>query len=66
MTIQIKDVVIKTSRLIYAEILPSSKIVRIYLEGLPQGSNCICIYTENYEEGKKLLEEINDKMNKRG
>ncbi len=64
MTIQIKDVVIKTNRFIYAEIV-SSKLIKVYLEGLPDNRNFICIDTKNYEESKKLLEEINNKMNKR-
>lgn len=64
MTIQIKDVVIKTNRFIYAEIA-SSKSVKVYLEGLPEGRNFVSVDVKNYEEGKKVLEEINDKMNKK-
>ena len=64
MTIQIKDIVIKTNRFIYAEIV-SSKLIKIYLEGLPEGRNFVCVDAKNYEESKKLLEEINNKMNQK-
>ena len=64
MTIQIKDIVIKTNRFIYAEIA-SSKVIKIYLEGLSEGRNFVCVDAKNYEESKKLLEEINNKMNQK-
>ena len=64
LTIQIEDVVIKTNRFIYAEIA-SSKLIKIYLKGLPEGRNFVSVNTKNFEESKKLLEEINNKMNKK-
>ena len=57
MTIQIKDTVIKTNRFIYAEIV-ASKVIKIYLEGLPEGRNFVCVDAKNYEESKKLLAKL--------
>lgn len=64
MTIKIKDTVINTDRFIYATI--GMTAVQVWMEGLPTTRQFTTIPIKSKEEGEKILEEINTKMQKRG
>ena len=63
MTIKIKDKVINSQRFVFADLF-STNSVRICLEGLPDPHNYIYIKVKNSAEGEKVLDEINEKMQK--
>ena len=63
MTIKVKDTVINADRFIYATIVMTS--VQVWMEGLPAARQFTTIPIESQEEGEKILEEINEKMQKR-
>ena len=63
MTIKVKDTVINTDRFIYATIVMTS--VQVWMEGLLAARQFTTIHNESKEEGEKILEEINEKMQKR-
>lgn len=64
MTIKVKDTVINTDRFIYAAIGMTS--VQVWMEGLPATRQFTAISIRSQEEGEKILEEINEKMQKKG
>lgn len=63
MTIKIKDVVFNADRFIYATIGLTS--VQVWMEGLSDTRQFADIRIKSQEEGEKILEEINAKMQKR-
>ena len=63
MTIKVKDTVINTDRFIYATI--GMTAVQVWMEGLPATRQFTTISIRSQEEGEKILEEINEKMQKR-
>ena len=64
MTIKVKDTVINTDRFIYATI--GMTVVQVWMEGLLATRQVTTISIRSQEEGEKILEEINEKMQKRG